>query len=242
MGMDADCLRKVNVKLRYLTPNAHKVEPLNRKYVIVTKPPEIHILEPHGGYVHDETGNKFPIGFDLICVSPYSRGLGGILFLFQITTYIDWEIGFVSAKGFVRESHRLLVSLPMLHLLPGTHIALNMLTPWKGPGKLGYWPAFVRTAHYAGILYSSFQKLQEVDEIFKKAAQLGTNINSLPQLSWDFQIKGFINSLQVLEDKLNSLLQDFYHQVLRRNGDEQEVVKLQRRPTGDALFPGSRYA
>lgn len=239
--MDPECLRRVRVKLLYLTPNMHKVEPLYRSSLHFTKLPEIHVVEWQSGYVDDERGNRYAIGIDEICSEPYSEGVGGLLFLFQITTYIDWEIGFVSANGPVRESHRLLVSLPVMYLLKGTHIFLNMLTPWKGPGRVGYWPAAVRTAHYAGILYSVFQKLEEIDEILEKIAHHQQRLSKVQQLSWDFQMKAFINSLEVLEGKLNSLLDRYYHQVLSRRG-EDVARNMQRLPHGTGLFPGSRYA
>ena len=213
-----DCLRKLYVKFRYIPPLKPEV-PADCKVVRISKNPEIKIFTGQLSKLEGARSDEI-IGLDLVCAVPSTQGVGAVILLVQVSSYIEWEFEFTNIKGkTVRETHRVFVSLPMMHKISGPRIALMAITPLK-----------LKLPFYAAQIWNGFKKLSELEKPL--AIILALKKGLCPK-----DIKALESGLQKAADELNSLLR----QAAR--SDEGELARKMDHQPGDAgRFVGTRIA
>src|SRR5262249_17679000 len=156
------------------------------------------------------------IGFDYLCSVISLEGAGGIILLFQVSSYIEWEIEFRNKKGrTVRETHRIFLSMPLMQKLKGPMIALIAVTPWQA--KLPF---------YAMKIWTSFRKLDEVEKVFAMVAMF----HMMGFCHKD--IKSLVDLLHDYETELNQLL----HRAAMGTSDSDIARRMEH------FDQGSRFA
>jgi len=215
----AACLSKTYVKFRYIAPDPMDT-PMNCRAVVITKFPKIRIFTGQISKLEGARSDEI-IGVTLHCAVPTTEGAGGIILLLQVSTYLEWEVGFMNQRGrYVNETHRVFLSLPVMHKLQGPMIALMALTPWK-----------LKIPTYIARIAAAFHKISEVEGLIGKVAMLYNG--HCPD-----DLKRFIESLRVYEIELNNMLQRAAHST-----SEGDIAKrMERAPVDSGRFAATRLA
>jgi hypothetical protein len=243
------CLKNLHSRYRYIPPRqtvltAGPQQPVNCKQVKFTKSPEIRIFTGQVSKLEGQQPDEI-IGIDFHCAVPYTDGAGGVILLLQVSSYIEWEIEFLSApvqpqfcpapyqegsvpeqlrfspapKGqVVRETHRVFVSIPMMYKLQGPMMMLMAATPWQ-----------FKLPSYAARIWNAFQKLEELEKIVAQILLLKKGF--CPE-----DIKALEEGLKKIETEANHRLQE----VGRSN--DGLAWRMQNKPDGTGRFAGTRLA
>jgi hypothetical protein len=144
-----DALRNAYFKLYYVPPSPLHI-PQDYASVTVTRDPEIIFAEI-------DTSDPF-FGFELLDVSITTEGVGGVVFVFQVTCYVRWEVSFTDVQGqFVRQVHKVFVSMPFVHVITGPKIIVSRLTKWQ-----------FKLAQYAVQFIKAYKELREIEDLLAK--------------------------------------------------------------------------
>jgi hypothetical protein len=144
-----DALRNAYFKLYYIPPSPLHI-PQDYANVSVTRDPEVIFAEIR-------TDDPF-FGFELLDVSITTEGVGGVVFVFQVTCCVRWEVSFVDIQGqSVRQVHKVFVSIPFVHVITGPKIVISRLTKWQ-----------FKLAQYAAQFIKAYNELREIEDLMAK--------------------------------------------------------------------------
>jgi hypothetical protein len=211
-----DCVDKTYVKFRYIPP-PKPAEPMDCKHVIITQGPDLRVFTGQISQLEGRPRDKI-IGIDLHCSFISTAGPGSIVFVVQVSSYIEWEMGFMSKQGnYVHELHRLFFSIPMAHKITGPRIALSAISPWK-----------LKLANYAGQIAVAFKKLDDVEDLIKR-------VTALKKGACREHIKAFVEELKSLEGSMNNMIRG---RMLGFDGGEL-AKRIERNIHGFPRFVGN---
>jgi hypothetical protein len=212
MGAAEECLKKSYVKINYKPPQKLEI-PKNCNDVLWTKHPEIFIGIP---------GHRDPInGIHVLCAAPFASGAGGIVMLLQITGYVEWTLSFINTQGrMVVETHRVIVSMPLMYKLMGPRMLLMAASPWK-----------IKLIGYAGMIGKAFKSISEMQEILGKT--MSRKVGFCPK-----DIENLQEGLKTLETGLNSLIR----RAASSSADVELATRMKFSGPGTACFAGTHLA